>query len=159
MPTPTLTPDTLKVVQPAPALTLDDRLALTGLAMDEHLAVASAAISVNTAHIEIPEILVDPLPAGVPTAALAPATAAEVLAEARRLITAHGWIRRYAGSAATGYCLIGAIRAAAGGNQRLEDAAEGLMLDRIRAEAPDALSIGAWNDAQSGAAPVLRVLG
>ena len=39
-----------------------------------------------------------------------------------------GWIRGYVGSQATGYCLIGAIRAAAGGNSPLEDAAEQLIL-------------------------------
>lgn len=141
----------------APALTLDERLALSKLAMDEHLGGAGVQYDVRTAHIEIPEILVDPLPAAAPK--VRPATVADVLAEACRLITVHGWIRQYVGRAETGYCLIGAIRAAAGGNRRLEDGAEGLMLDRIRRQVPDALSVGQWNDSQSGPAPVLRILG
>lgn len=141
----------------APALTLDEKLALTSLAMDNHLGGAGVQYDVRTAHIEIPEILVDPLPATAP--AVRPITVADVLAEAARLLTTHGWIRRYVGRAETGYCLIGAVRAAAGGNRRLEDAAETTLLARIRAQAPDALSVGGWNDSQSGPAPVLRLLG
>lgn len=156
MPT-TLTPDTLEVVQPAPALTFEQRLALTGLAMDSHLGGAGLEFDVRTAPIEIPEILVDPLPTAVPAAA--PATVEEVFVEAARLIRVHGWIRRYVGSAATGYCLIGAIRAAAGGDRGLEDVAEITIYDRIRAQFPDAISTGAWNDAQAGPGPVLRILG
>lgn len=142
----------------APALTLDERLTLAALAMDAHLDGAGLQLDVRTAHIDIPEILVAPTP--TPAAApAAPTTAEEVLREAGRLIREHGWIRGYVGSQATGYCLIGAIRAAAGGNSRLEDEAERLILDRIRAEQPDILSAGAWNDAQTGPGPVLRMLG
>lgn len=138
----------------APALTFDERLVLSGLAMDDRLDTASADYTIRTAHIptEAPEILASPTPAAQPT------TVASVLQEAARLIRAHGWIRRYVGRPDTGYCLIGAIRAAAGSNRRLEDAAEALMLDRIRREQPDIVSIGAWNDAQTGPAPVLRML-
>jgi hypothetical protein len=124
--------------------------------MDGRLDRAGLAFDVNTVHIEIPEILADPLPAATPAA---PSTVADVYREAARLITVHGWIRRYVGRAETGYCLIGAIRAAAGGNQRLADAAEAGMLARILAQCPDALSVGAWSDAQSGPAPVIRILG
>lgn len=139
----------------APALTLDDRLALSGLAMDERLGTAGLEFDVRTAPIEIPEILAAPLP----SAPTAPTTATAVLAEAARLITVHGWVRHYVGSAATGYCAIGAIRAAAAGDRGLEDGAETLFLARIRAEQPDAISIGGWNDNQSGPGPVIRMLG
>lgn len=142
----------------APALTFDERLALSLLAMDERLGDAGLEFDVNTAAIELPEapeILTAPMPA----VTLAPTTAAEVFQEAARLIAAHGWIRQYAGSATTGYCAIGAIRTAAGGNRGLEDAAEVLLLDRIRAEQPDILSVGAWNDSQREPGPVLRMLG
>jgi len=138
----------------APALTFDQKLALSLLEMDGRLGGAGLELDVRTAHIEMPEILA---PAATP--ALQPTTVADVLEEARRLITTHGWIRRYVGNAATGYCLIGAIRAAAGGNRKLEDAAEGAMLDRIRAQFPDAISIGSWNDTQTGSGSVIRMLG
>ncbi|MEW1803219.1 hypothetical protein ACIGO7_35385 [Streptomyces virginiae] len=153
---PAAVPRTASAPTAGQPLTLDERLALTGLAMDDRLNAAGLAVAVRTAPIEIPEILVDLLPAAAPAA---PTTAEEVLRAAARLIRAHGWIRGYVGSAATGYCVIGAIRAAAGGSSRLEDAAEALLLDRIRAEQPDVLSAGAWNDSQSGRAPVLRMLG
>ncbi|WP_405941607.1 hypothetical protein [Streptomyces sp. NBC_00207] len=138
-------------------LTFEQKLALASLTMDERLGPAGIEIAIRTAHIEISEILVDPQSATTP--APRPATVDEVFAEAARLIQAHGWIRKYVGSAATSYCAIGAIRAAAGGNGRLEDEAETQLLARIRRQFPDALSVGQWNDAQSGPAPVLRMLG
>lgn len=141
----------------AAALTFDERLALSPLAMDHRLDRAGLTFDVNTATIpvEAPEILT----VSAPPAVSRPATVDDVLQEARRLITVHGWIRQYVGRADTGYCLIGAIRKAAGGNQQLENEAEGLMLDRIRRQFPDALSVGQWNDGQSGPAPVIRMLG
>ncbi|MGW6872892.1 DUF6197 family protein [Streptomyces xanthophaeus] len=145
-------------VQAAAPLTLEERLALAGLAMDGRLGRAGIENDVRTAHIaiaELPEILVAPQPA----APAVPTTAKEVLREAARLITAHGWRKGYVGSKTTGYCVIGAVQAAAGGDSRLEDAAEALLLDRIRAEQPDLLSAGQWNDAQSGPGPVVRMLG
>lgn len=141
----------------APVLTLDERLALSLLAMDERLSTAGLEFAVNTAAIELPEAP-EILAAPIPAATLALATAADVLREAARLIAAHGWIRQHVGSQATGYCLIGAIRTAAGGNSRLEDAAEQLILDRIRSEQPDIISAGAWNDAQPGPTSVIRML-
>lgn len=136
-------------------LTLDERLALTGLTMDDRLNRAGIAHDVRTAPIEIPEILTDPQPVARPAR---PATADEVLAEAGRLIAAHGWMQRWLTNGVA-MCTKGAIQAAAGGEGSLADEAEALLLDRIRAEQPDILSIGAWNDAQTGDGPVLRMLG
>jgi hypothetical protein len=146
-----------RAATPAPALTFDGRMALSHLAMDDRLDQAGLRFDVNTACIELPEapeILTAPMPA-----AAQPTTVDEVFAEAARLIRTRGRICGYVGSAETGYCLIGAIRKAAGGNRRLEDAAETDMLDRIRRQFPDALSVGSWHDAQAGPAPVLRMLG
>ncbi|MGW6703593.1 DUF6197 family protein [Streptomyces sp. NPDC054956] len=152
---------TRALLAPAPtraaALTFDEKLALSPLAMDARLDFAGLTFDVNTASIpaEAPEILSAPALASAPQ----PVTVDDVLREARRLIAAHGWIRQYVGRAETGYCLIGAIRKAAGGNRALEDAAEGLMLERIRAQFPEAISVGQWNDSQAGPTPVLRMLG
>ncbi|MFE2140202.1 hypothetical protein ACFXA3_00280 [Streptomyces sp. NPDC059456] len=145
-------------VRTAPALTLDERLAFRGLAMDERLAGAHGDMAIRTAHVdtEAGEILAVPMPAAP---AVRPNTVEEVFAGAARLITVHGWITGYVGHAAVGYCLIGAIRAAAGGEGPLADQACETIWDRIRQEAPDALSPGAWNDSQSGPAPVIRILG
>lgn len=152
MQTPTLTVETLD--QAGPALTLDQRLAWVGREMDERLDGAGLELDVRTARIEIPEILVDPLPATAP----APTTAVDVLRETARLIRERGWMCRWL-SDGVAMCAKGAIQAAAGGEGGLADEAESLLLDRIRAEQPDVLSIGAWNDSQSGPAPVLRMLG
>lgn len=139
-----------------PTLTLDDRLTLRSLAMDDRLAGAHGDMAIRTAGIdtEALEILAAPMSA----TAVQPATVSEVYQEAARLIRVYGWIRGYVGNAQTGYCLIGAIRAAAGGNRRLEDAAEEGILQRIRRQFPDTISAGAWSDSQHGPAPVLRML-
>ncbi|MEU3903298.1 hypothetical protein AB0F20_05715 [Streptomyces goshikiensis] len=139
----------------APALTLDERLALTSLAMDGRLDGAGIRYDVRIAPIEIPEILVDPQPA----TRAAPATAGEVLVEAARLITERGWGQRWLTGPDGAICARGAIRIAAGGEGPLADQAEAILLDRIRRQFPDAISIGSWNDAQSGPGPVLRMLG
>lgn len=141
----------------APALTLDERLALSLLAMDDRLTQAGADYLIRTARIDLPEILVEPIPA-IPQPVPA-ATVPEVFAEAARLIEVHGWIPRYLGNPDTGYCLIGAIRAAAGGDNPLADQACDVIYDRIRQESPDALSIGDWNDRQTQDGPALRILG
>lgn len=143
-------------VQAAAGLTLDERLALSVLAMDARLDRASVAISVNTAHIEVeaPEILAAPTTA----ATQRPVTVTDVLREAARLIRERGWMCRWL-TDGVAMCTKGAIQAAAGGDGRLADEAETLLLDRIRAEQPGILSIGAWNDAQTGSAPVIRMLG
>ncbi|WP_327307980.1 hypothetical protein OG730_34910 [Streptomyces sp. NBC_01298] len=154
---PTAEPRTISAPPVGRPLTFDERLALSPLAMDVRLDSAGVQYDVRTAGIEIPEILVDPLPAAAPAAR--PGTVDAVFAEAARLIRTRGWIRGYVGHAGVGYCVIGAIRVAAGGSGRLADEACDALFDRIRAEAPDTLSAGAWNDAQSGPGPVIRMLG
>ncbi|MFJ3200998.1 hypothetical protein [Streptomyces sp. NPDC086989] len=143
----------------APALTLDERLTLSSLAMDERLAGAHGDMAIRTAHVdtEAPEILAAPMASTGP--ADAPATVEEVFAEAARLIDTYGLCVGYVGHPGVGYCIIGAIRAAAGGEGPLADQACNEIWNRIRREAPDALSAGAWNDAQAGPAPVIRMLG
>ncbi|MEU9415181.1 hypothetical protein [Streptomyces sp. NPDC048272] len=129
----------------APALTLDGRLALTHLTMDERLEQASAGWAVDTAHIPLdaPELLAP--------AMLSPVAA--VLQEARRLIADRGWCRRWLTDQTGALCLIGAIRTAAGGEGPLADQAEAVLLQVTGAD-----SIAGWNGAQLGAAPVLAAL-
>ncbi|MFK0222208.1 hypothetical protein ACIQWN_28960 [Streptomyces vinaceus] len=140
-------------------VTLDDKLVLSHLAMDDRLAGAHGDMAIRTAHIDTgaSEILAAPMASAAP--AKAPATVEEVFAEAARLIRTYGWIRGYVGHPGVGYCIIGAIRTAAGGEGRLADQACDAILDRIRQGAPDVLSPGAWNDSQHGPAAVLRILG
>lgn len=139
----------------APALTLDDRLALAHLEMDDRLATRSAAWAVDTAHIplEAPELLA-PTPASSPYST----PVAAVLQEAHHLIATRGWCRRWLTDEAGALCLLGAIRTAAGGQGQLADQAEELLLEAIRLEQPDTSSVPSWNDVQRGPQPVLRML-
>jgi hypothetical protein len=140
----------------APALTFDERLALSPLAMDSRLDLAGLAFDVNTAGIEadpLPEILTAPTSARVQ-----PATVAGVLREARRILAdpERGWCKKWLGDGVRA-CSKGAIREAAGGGGGLADKAEAVLLGRIQAQVPDAQSIGGWNDAQPNVTPVLRM--
>ncbi|MFD5419482.1 hypothetical protein ACFWJT_15835 [Streptomyces sp. NPDC127069] len=134
----------------APALTLDDRLALAHHTMDDRLATRSAAWAVDTAHIplEAPELLA-PAPA---TSYSTPVAA--VLQEAHRLIADRGWCRRWLTGPDGSYCLIGAIRTAADGEGPLADQAEVVLLEVIGGD-----SIARWNGNQTGPQPVLAALG
>ncbi|MFF4644965.1 hypothetical protein [Streptomyces sp. NPDC001389] len=137
----------------APALTLDQRLTLAHHEMDDRLATRSAAWAVDTAHIplEAPELL-----APAPVSSYSTPVAA-VLQEAHRLLANRGWCTRWLSDGVRA-CAKGAIQAAArtiGGGHG--DQAEEVLLDRIRAEQPEIQSIGSWNDAQAGPAPVLAM--
>lgn len=138
----------------AKAPTLDGRLALSGLAMDERLGGAGLQFDVRTAAIEIPEILTGPL---LETAPQPPASVAEVLRAAHQLMTARGWCRRWLANADGAVCLLGAIRAAGGGGGH-QDRAEEVLLGLIQAEFPDAQTVGGWNDGQRDGRPALRML-
>ncbi|MBT2477629.1 hypothetical protein [Streptomyces sp. ISL-94] len=154
MPTTTLTPVAKEVAAP---LTLDDRLALRALAMDDRLDTASADHAIRTAHIDIPVVSPGPpiLPAWQPQHT---SPVAQVLERAGHLIAEAGWSRHYLRETSGALCAIGAIREAARGLGLAEQATSTLM-EQILAECPDHLSIGAWNTAQSGPAPVIRMLG
>lgn len=144
---------TAKAPTVARPLTLDDRLALTSLAMDSALNVAGVRFDVTAAPIAIPETPVDPQPAAVqPTAPTA------VLREAGRLIGERGWCRRWL-TTGTAICARRAIEVAAGGEGALADAAEAVLWAAIQREQPGAyLSVPDWNDRQTGAASVMRML-
>jgi hypothetical protein len=139
----------------APALTLDERLTLAHHEMDDRLATRSAAWAVDTARIplEAPELL-----APAPTSSLYSTPVALVLQEAHRLIATRGWCRRWLTDETGAYCLLGAIRTAAGGEGPLADQAEAVLLEAIRLGQPDVPSVPSWNDAQRGPQPILRTL-
>lgn len=134
--------------------TLEERMALTSLAMDDRLNTAGVEASIRAAGHDIPEILVDPLSAtpdsyGTPVAA--------VLQQAHRLMLTRGWCRRWLTGADGAVCLLGAIRAAGGGGGH-QDRAEELLLELVRREFPDAATVSGWNDGQRTGRPALRML-
>lgn len=145
-------------VDTAPPLDLDARLALSLLAMDERLNRAAVAFEVNTAHL--PATPVDfggpILPALEPHHAPAASPLADCLQRARSILTERGWTRgalRNAGAV----CAAGAIQAAATSRGQADDACA-LLLDIIQAEFTQAATVPSWNDQQTSAGPVLRML-
>lgn len=141
----------------AQQLTFEQEMALRSLAMDDRLAQAGARIAVTLAPIEIP--VVDPGPPILPAWQPSYSTpVAQVLERAAHRIGEVGWSRNYLRETGGAVCTLGAIRDVADSAQLAAEAAQ-MLLDRIHAEMPDSLSVGAWNAAQSGPAPVIRMLG
>ncbi|MFF5445469.1 hypothetical protein [Streptomyces sp. NPDC012888] len=135
----------------APAPTLDDRLALTGLAMDTRLDRAGIRVSVATAHIDIPEPEIGYI-------AHHDTPIADLLHRARHRLATAGWSRHTAIDGTGAMCPLHAIHLEAR-NAREEGEARSLLLQAIQAERPDVCSIPRWNSQQTGPAPALRMLG
>jgi hypothetical protein len=140
---------TLAPATRAPVLTLDERLALAGLAMDDRLAQAAVAYEVNTAHLPAADPIphVDASPTLVPTLETCPYATplAITLHRARIRLETGGWctgaLRDEQGAA----CPLGVIRIEAGSRDQADDAAA-VLLEAIRRDFPDAESVPAWND-------------
>lgn len=131
--------------------TLEQRMALSGPAMDERLNAAGVEASIRAAGHGIPEILVDPLPA-TPAGYRTPVAA--LFQRAHQLMAARGWCQRWLTDADGAVCLLGAIRAA-GGSSGDQKRAEDLLLQLVQAEFPDAQTVSGWNDRQrDGRAPL-----
>lgn len=142
----------------APALDLDARLALAGLAMDERLDQAAVAYEVNTAHIPA-EQLPETIPHLPQTAVPCPYTTpiAALLHRARIRIETDGWMTGALRDTDGRRCLIGAIRIEASSRGQADGACV-LLLEAIRRDFTDT-TIASWNDRQTSAAPALLYLG
>ncbi|MGZ0231128.1 DUF6197 family protein [Streptomyces sp. CPS1] len=134
-----------------PNLTLDERLALTSLGMDDRLATAGLAVAINTAHIDTqvaaPPRTTETSPYRTPIAAL--------LHRARIRIQTDGWCRgslREDGQR----CAIGAIRVEAASRHQADDASA-LLLEVVRREFGGD-TVPSWNDSQNSPKPVLLAL-
>jgi len=149
---------TTTILAPAtrpPALTLDDRLALASLAMDERLDKAAVGFEVNTAHIPadpLPEITIPQLPQ---TAVPAPYTTplAALLHRAAVRLQTDGWTRECLVDEQGRRCPIGAIRREAADRDQADKACV-LLLDAIQRHW-SAETIPSWNAQQPTVAPVL----
>jgi hypothetical protein len=141
-------------------LGLDDRLALTGLAMDQRLDQAAVAFEVNTAHIpaeQLPEITIPQPPQ---TAVPAPYTTplAALLHRARIRLQTDGWTTGALRDEQGSRCALGAIRGEAQGDRGAEADASTVLLEAIRRRFPGADSVPSWNDSQRDSGPVMRLL-
>lgn len=148
---------------PAPVdVDLDTRLTLAAVAMDVRLEHAQLAFEVNTAHLPnspVVELNLVELPAPEPQPAPAASPLAAVYLGAIRMIRERGWARGHLRDEHGAVCAVGAIRAAAGPDHGLADDACARLLDVIQQQFADAATVPSWNDSQTSAAPVIRILG
>lgn len=153
-------PATQTGAAPAPDVDLETRLALADAAMTVRLEQAQLAFDVNTAHL--PTLSVEPasapiLPATAPQPAPATSPLANVYLAAIAIIRERGWTRG-ALREGSAVCAVGAIRAAAGpANRGLADDACTHLLDVIQRQYT-AETVPSWNDSQTSAEPVIRIL-
>ena len=150
-----MTTTTVAPATRAPALDLDEKLALASLTMDDRLALAGLAVAINSAHIEVdqpPEIAVPQLPQ---TALPAPYSTplAALLHRARIRLETDGWTRECLVDEQGRRCPIGAIRREATSRWEADDACV-LLLDAIQRHW-EAETIPSWNAQQTSPAPVL----
>lgn len=153
MPAPTIAPAAVQ----APALDLEARLALVGALVQQRLDEAAVAFEVNTAHIPV-EPVDFTAPAITPTIAPALTPIAACLQQAARILTERGWTRGHLRGEQGAVCAVGAIRAAATSRGQADDACA-LLLDVIQQEFAGAETVPSWNDQQTSATPVIRILG
>lgn len=139
----------------APALTLDEKLALTSLEMDGLLDGAAVEFEVNTAHIELdplPEITIPQTPqTAIPCPYRTPIAA--LLHRARVRIETDGWCRDAVYDDSGAICPIRAIRLEAASRRQADDACH-LLLASIRRRFT-AETIPSWNAQQTSVAPVV----
>ncbi|MFF3516561.1 hypothetical protein [Streptomyces sp. NPDC002573] len=146
-------------------LSLDARLAAIDAAMAVQLDVAAVAYEVRTAHIhtdpvdlaDIVTVPVDTEPA--PLADLYPTPVAALLQRAHHRLISGGWCKDALVDEDGARCMLGAIRAEAGGNRGLETDAVAALLDAIRREfGADVDSVPGFNDAwANGRVPIRMV--
>lgn len=142
-----------------PTLTLDDRLALTSLALDARLDQAAIAFEVNTAHLPAEPPVEITVPQQPQTAVPAPYSTplADLLHRARARLQADGWSREAMLELDGRRCAIGAIRREAASRWQADDACV-LLLEAIQ-QHWQAETIPSWNARQPSIAPVLLAFG
>ncbi|MFF9490258.1 hypothetical protein [Streptomyces sp. NPDC014676] len=146
-------------------LSLDARLAAAEAAMTVRLEEAAVAHEVRTAHIDttpvdlgdVVTVPLTPAPQAPPQAYTSPVAA--LLERARHRMETRGWCAGAAVDEDGAVCMIGAIRAEAGGNRGLEADAASVVLDAIRRRFGDHIdSVPAFNDAHGTGRIPLRML-
>lgn len=131
--------------------------------LEERLRDAVLAVDINSAHIHVdPFNLADIIsaPVAVPQTPETPRVTpvADILHQARRILTTTGWCRNAQRDDQGRHCLYGAVRAAARGDGHAETAALSLLLNAIEQEfGMD--SIPTFNDTCRDTGPIMRVLG
>ncbi|MER6778468.1 MULTISPECIES: hypothetical protein [unclassified Streptomyces] len=135
----------------AQPITLDERLTLSSLAMDERLAGAHGDMAIRTAHIDTPDT------SDLGFVAQLDNPLAALLQRAQRRLEAAGWCRTAATDNTGAICPLHAIHLEASSDTE-EGKARTLLLQAIRVEDRNVVSIPHWNSQQSGPAAPIRML-
>ncbi|MGC5041078.1 DUF6197 family protein [Streptomyces sp. DT73] len=166
MPHTTLSPTpTTPATAPPTELSLEERMTFTNAAMTVRLEEAAVAYEVNTAHIDtvpvdLGDVVTLPLtPTLQPPPAPYPTPVAALLQRAHHRLLTGGWCTGALVDADGAVCMLGALRAEAGGDRGLEEAAAVVLLDAIRRDFGDVVeTVPAFNDAHgTGRIPVRMV--
>ncbi|MFH9677431.1 hypothetical protein ACH4L5_34910 [Streptomyces sp. NPDC017405] len=149
---------------PPAELTLEERLTLVNAAMTARLDEAAVAYEVNTAHIptepvDLADIVTVPLtPTLPPPPQPYPTPVAALLQRAHHRLLTGGWCSGALVDEDGARCMLGAIRAEARGDSRLEADAVSVLLDAIRRTFGDVDSVPSFNDAHGSARVPLRMV-
>ncbi|WP_411575200.1 hypothetical protein [Streptomyces fradiae] len=168
-PSPAIDPPTRTTRQaataPPAALTLEERLTLVNMEMTARLNEAAVAHAVNTAHIpielvDLADVVTVPLtPTLQPQPEPYPTPVAALLQRAHHRLLTGGWCSGALVDEDGARCLLGAIRAEAGGDSGLEADAASVLLDAIRRRFGEHVdSVPSFNDAHGSGRVPMRML-
>jgi hypothetical protein len=166
MPRPVLSPAKAHPTQTAALsadLSLEDRLMLIDAGMTVVLDQAALAYELRTVHIptepvDVPDVSVPIDPALQPLPDPYPTPVAALLQRAHHRLVTGGWCSGALVDDDGARCMLGAIRAEAGGDPALENSAVAVLLDAIRRKFGDVGSVPSFNDAFASARVPLRML-
>ncbi|MFJ4633578.1 hypothetical protein [Streptomyces sp. NPDC088847] len=156
------------VVGSGDGLSLDARLAAIDAAMTVRLEIAAVAHEVRTAHITTdPVDLADvvTVPDALPHTTPAPPTTtyrtpvAALLERAQHRMATGGWCAGTLTDESGAVCMMGAIRAEAGGNDGLESSALTVVRDALTRRFGGDISVPDFNDAHGNGRTPGRMLG
>jgi hypothetical protein len=155
-------PTTDRTATVLPPLSFEARLAAVDAAMTIRLETALLTLDIDSAHVEQPVDLVDVVrvPLAVPTVTEPEHTTpiAALLQRAKRRLETGGWCTGSAVNEAGARCMIGAIRVEAQ-RRGMDASAAAVVLDAIRQQFAGVETVPQFNDAQTGAAVPIRILG
>ncbi|MGW2708124.1 DUF6197 family protein [Streptomyces sp. NPDC001356] len=151
---------------PPAELTLEERLTLVNAAMTARLDEAAVAYEVNTAHIDLEPVDLDDVVTGpvdtgpAPLPEPYPTPVAALLQRAHHRLLTGGWCKDTLVDEDGARCMLGAIRAEAGGDSGLEASAVAVLLDAIRRKFGDDVdSVPSFNDAHGTGCVPIRMVG
>lgn len=161
-----LAPAAAAVVGSGDGLSLDARLAAVDAAMTVRLEIAAVAHEVRTAHIttdpvDLADVITvpDALPHTAAPPTLHQSPVAALLERAQHRMETGGWCAGTLTDESGAVCMMGAIRAEAGGNEGLESSALAVVRAALTRRFGGDISVPDFNDAHGSGRVPTRMLG